>query len=181
MDNIKKTLGNKVKLARKKAGMTQTDLAKAVKSTLITINRFEMGRHIPHEDTLAEISRVLKLDLFGQKPPIQDITDAQFEALKEALAQKQAHAGGIKPIDENSTDEDKERFKLQSRLIQMTNVMDIKILHHVLRFANEFIQSIASQNSVADAPLAKQKSGVTSGSASRSASVSTRLKRVNNT
>lgn len=72
MENIEILIGKKVKEARKRLGMSQSDLAKNAKTSLTTINRLEKGKQSPHASTLSEIMRALNLSgsdiILGDSP-----------------------------------------------------------------------------------------------------------------
>lgn len=71
MENIEILIGKKVKEARLRLGLSQSDLAKNAKTSLTTINRLEKGRQSPHSSTLNEILRALgisNLDIFTSAP-----------------------------------------------------------------------------------------------------------------
>ena len=60
MTTIKKslTIGQKIKKARKEAGMSQEDLGRALGLTDKAVSTYEVGRASPSIDTLKEISKV---------------------------------------------------------------------------------------------------------------------------
>ena len=55
-----KKLGKKMKLARVEADLTQTQLAKKVKSKQKSISRYETGASLPSIETLVKIAKALK-------------------------------------------------------------------------------------------------------------------------
>lgn len=63
MENIEKLIGKKVKIARQRLGLSQSDLAKNAKTSLTTINRLEKGHQFPHSNTLTEIAKALNLNV----------------------------------------------------------------------------------------------------------------------
>lgn len=63
MRNIEILIGEKVRQARKRLGLTQTDLAKAAKASLTTINRLEKGKQFPQSDTLDAIVAALGMTI----------------------------------------------------------------------------------------------------------------------
>ena len=70
VENIEKLIGKKVKEARDRAKLTQTELADLAKTSLTTINRLENGKQFPHSDTLRDIANVLGIsysELFGNE------------------------------------------------------------------------------------------------------------------
>lgn len=56
MDNI---LGDRIKLARNKAGFTQVELAKKVEITYPTLNKYEKNHRIPNSQILSRIAKEL--------------------------------------------------------------------------------------------------------------------------
>lgn len=63
METIEKLIGKKVKDARLKLGLSQTDLAKNAKTSLTTINRLEKGHQFPHSSTITEIAKALNIEV----------------------------------------------------------------------------------------------------------------------
>jgi SOS-response transcriptional repressor LexA len=59
MDN---SLGDRIKIARKKAGLTQGELAKKVGITYPTLNKYEKNRRVPNSQVLDRIARELNCD-----------------------------------------------------------------------------------------------------------------------
>ena len=58
--NMAKLRGNKIRERRHAVGITQEDLAAAVRVSVSSINRFERNKGEPKASTLREIARVLK-------------------------------------------------------------------------------------------------------------------------
>jgi putative transcriptional regulator len=52
-------IGNKIKLARKEAGLTQEELAKEIGVSRVTINNIEKNKHSLSIDILISISKIL--------------------------------------------------------------------------------------------------------------------------
>ena len=69
------SLGTKIKFARKKKGLKQIGLAKAVKITQAALSEFELDKSVPRDSTLLSIAKVVEDD-FG------------IEWLKESMAYK---------------------------------------------------------------------------------------------
>jgi len=57
-----KTLSERLKIARKRAGLTQVRLAEKLGITYPTVNRYERGHRIPDADLLARIAEILDCD-----------------------------------------------------------------------------------------------------------------------
>lgn len=57
------TLGERIAKARKKAGMTQKELADWLRIDYATINRYEKDRRIPDATVIGQIANFLKCDL----------------------------------------------------------------------------------------------------------------------
>lgn len=56
----RKLLARRLVLARRRAGLTQTDLAKRARIRVETLNRLEKGRHNPDEATYNKIEAALR-------------------------------------------------------------------------------------------------------------------------
>lgn len=65
MKNIKKELGQIMRLERKKKNMTQSDLANKIGSTITTISTIERGTANPTLNNIINISKVLEINLFS--------------------------------------------------------------------------------------------------------------------
>ena len=63
MENIEKLIGKKVREARLRLGLSQSDLAKNAKTSLTTINRLEKGHQFPPSSTLTEIAKALNIEV----------------------------------------------------------------------------------------------------------------------
>lgn len=92
MRSIAKILGDNISKYREKQGLTQEQLARAVGTTRLTINRIEKGKQWPQIETLEKIASHLLLEskaLFKEtsKDPIQWALDDIAEELRinEAL------------------------------------------------------------------------------------------------
>jgi transcriptional regulator with XRE-family HTH domain len=75
METIEKLIGKKVKDARVRLGLSQSDLAKNAKTSLTTINRLEKGHQFPHLATLREVAKVLGIsenDILDTRPPASE-------------------------------------------------------------------------------------------------------------
>ncbi|SCI15756.1 transcriptional repressor DicA [uncultured Flavonifractor sp.] len=57
------SFGDQLKEARKKAGLTQEDLAKQIYTTKAAISRYENGQRIPRDDVFMRLCLVLQLDV----------------------------------------------------------------------------------------------------------------------
>lgn len=88
MDQRRKDMGNKIREARKQAGMAQKDLAAAVHVETMTVSRWERGAHAPSLDMLETIAAVTgrPLSYFldqpqrkGVPPPTVDPVTLQTE------------------------------------------------------------------------------------------------------
>ncbi|WP_312161148.1 helix-turn-helix transcriptional regulator [Phenylobacterium sp.] len=60
---MKQALGSKVRAARKRAGITQEELATKIGKTPESISNIERGRQLPMVDTLAVLADVLAVPL----------------------------------------------------------------------------------------------------------------------
>src|SRR5437667_56532 len=56
----RKLLARRLVMARKRAGMTQADLARRARIRVETLNRLEKGRHNPDESTYTKIEAALR-------------------------------------------------------------------------------------------------------------------------
>ncbi|MDO8282709.1 MAG: helix-turn-helix transcriptional regulator [Thermodesulfovibrionia bacterium] len=59
---INNPLGQRIKIARKKAGLTQDKLAKAIGVAYPTLNKYERGHRIPSAELLSKMSETLQCD-----------------------------------------------------------------------------------------------------------------------
>lgn len=75
-----KSLGNKIKIARKSIGLSQQDLARYMKVTNKTISAYEVGRTSP------PLTMLKKISLIVQKP--LSYFDDKATVSKEELLQK---------------------------------------------------------------------------------------------
>lgn len=56
-------IGNIIKQARKKKGLTQSELGELMGITAVTVGQWETGKRIPKEETIERISEALEIDL----------------------------------------------------------------------------------------------------------------------
>ncbi len=63
MPDTKRLIGERIKRLRKRAGLTQEQLAERVGLDARHLSRLEVGRHCPSLDTLERIARVLDVPL----------------------------------------------------------------------------------------------------------------------
>ena len=77
--DLKKYIGNQIKIFRKSAGFTQDELAKRLNTTKQTISRYEKGDRKANQDMLFELC-----DIFGVS--IDDFFPSQNEALQSPTA-----------------------------------------------------------------------------------------------
>lgn len=94
MKILKKRVGTLIKKSRKEKGFkTQADLAEALGTEQVTVGRWEAGIHLPSEEHLENLYKLLKIsetDLFGpslEKPKtlkeLSAIIERQEKELKE--------------------------------------------------------------------------------------------------
>lgn len=84
------TLGERIKELRKRNGMTQIDLAKAMEVTKGTVSTWETNRRRPSFDTLASLVDLFRVNmgyLLGSSD--DDASDEMTEEEKEDLAMNQ--------------------------------------------------------------------------------------------
>ncbi len=69
-----KKLGDRIKIARQQAGITQGELAKKLNIAYSTLNKYEKGHRVPDAELLGQIANILKCDpgwlLTGKESPI---------------------------------------------------------------------------------------------------------------
>lgn len=67
-------IANKIRIARKKANMTQAELAEAINISTQQVSRIEIGTYIPSVPTFLRIVNILGLSLseFGVNPNIKE-------------------------------------------------------------------------------------------------------------
>lgn len=80
-------IAKKIKLARKKAGYTQEELAEKIGITSKQVSRIELGTYIPSLPTFLKIVKILEINLndFGLKNP-KDIDPVREEFMKLILS-----------------------------------------------------------------------------------------------
>lgn len=91
-------IGNEIKAARMKAGLTQLKLAKALKVSPGRIAQFECGVDRPNEDRMKEISKILSSKHEAKKPAVEVKKPAPkpTKAPKAAKAKKAPKAAKAK-------------------------------------------------------------------------------------
>ena len=90
MPDTKKLIGERIKVLRKQAGLTQEQLAELVGLDARHLSRLEVGRHFPSLDSLERIAGALNVPLveFFQFPSLE--TTASLRAFLTKFA-KQAN------------------------------------------------------------------------------------------
>lgn len=75
MADTKKLVGERIKVLRKNAGLTQEQLAEQVGLDARHLSRLEVGRHFPSLDSLERIAQVLNVPLteFFQFPELENV------------------------------------------------------------------------------------------------------------
>ena len=70
-----KTIGKKIKKARKQIGLSQKELAKHLKVSDKTVSSYEVGRAVPSFKTLQEIGQVVHkpINYFGENSDSPDL------------------------------------------------------------------------------------------------------------
>ena len=86
MQKISENLGKLVKEARAKHNMTQLELAEAVDLSERTVVKIEKGKGNPKLDSLAQIVKVLKLDLEMLFDPDKKRERPQLDELRREIA-----------------------------------------------------------------------------------------------
>ena len=79
-------LGEKLKAARKAAGLSQKELAEAVGAKHNSVSNWENGLNNPSADTILELCRVLNIqpnELYGTQPEQDDFTYALYNETKD--------------------------------------------------------------------------------------------------
>lgn len=62
-DELKRSLGARIRSARKRAGLTQDELATRISKSPESVSNIERGAQLPMLDTLSDIARVLDAPL----------------------------------------------------------------------------------------------------------------------
>lgn len=62
-ENLKRSVGLRVRAARKRTGLSQENLAAAISRTSESISNIERGQQLPNLETLSELARVLGVPL----------------------------------------------------------------------------------------------------------------------
>ena len=107
--DLQKQIGQKIYRARKKAGLTQEELAEAVEKAPETISNIERGHVLTGLDTLQRIGQVLRT-------PLRDFFD----------------------VDEAVRKQDSKRITLEGRLLGATAGLPIDRLRTLVGIANLF-------------------------------------------
>ena len=79
-------LGEKLKAARKAAGLSQKELAEAVGAKHNSVSNWENGLNSPSTNTILELCRVLNIqpnELYGTQPEPDDFTYALYNETKD--------------------------------------------------------------------------------------------------
>lgn len=64
MENLYKTIGNKIKIKRVECGLTQADLGKKLGLTFQQVQKYEMAKNKVGIDKLCKISSILNTDIY---------------------------------------------------------------------------------------------------------------------
>ncbi|HHW39601.1 MAG TPA: helix-turn-helix transcriptional regulator [Syntrophomonadaceae bacterium] len=88
MSNIKKTVGNNIRLLRRARGMTQERLAEIVDVSGSYIGYLERGKRSPSLDLLAKIADVFKVDPAVLLTSSDDTTNRELKKLIAVLSDK---------------------------------------------------------------------------------------------
>ena len=86
MQKISENLGKLVKDARIKHSLTQLELAEAIDKSERTVVKIEKGKGNPKLDSLAQIVKVLKLDLEMLFDPDKEQDRPQLDELRREIA-----------------------------------------------------------------------------------------------
>ncbi len=88
MSNIRKTVGNNIRLLRRARGMTQERLAEIVDVSGSYIGYLERGKRSPSLDLLAKIADVFKVDPAVLLTSADDATNRELKKLIWVLSDK---------------------------------------------------------------------------------------------
>ena len=90
------TTGERIQVARKKAGLTQEQLAQKIDSATITVRQYESGKRVPRIEQLRKIASALDISfmyLLGADLPGVHTIDEAVEDHKNAMKRKDIDAG----------------------------------------------------------------------------------------
>lgn len=110
------TIGERIKQARKKKGITQKELAEAVGVAEVTIRQYEADKYSPKYDKMVKIAEALNIpvsDLLGEPRPTtpHDHKEARLNQLQEecgeltsTAARLRRHLHGDRTLNERYTE-----------------------------------------------------------------------------
>lgn len=93
-------IGNIIKQARKKKGLTQSELGELMGITAVTVGQWETGKRIPKEETIERISEALEIDLTHSVKSV--ISEMEFR-LGSMEKSRMNYKGGIESCEEYQT------------------------------------------------------------------------------
>lgn len=73
MDKGNKLIGDNIKRARKRKGLTQKDLAELLGLTVVTIQRYESGYNSPRASYVPIINTALGTDIYSKEAPTETV------------------------------------------------------------------------------------------------------------
>ncbi len=101
------TTGELIKAARKKAGMTQAELAQKLGISYVGVSQWERGLRNPKIETLNRIAAALGLEdetplppLFGPSPTLEDSRRENLLAFYDHLLNEEGKREAVKRIQE---------------------------------------------------------------------------------
>lgn len=115
---VKKTLGDRIRLVREKAGLSQEAFALKLAVTPATVNRYEKGHRVPGADFLTQLVSEFKCD------PGWLLTGEEITLIKEALPPSVAEGAAVYSIGD----------------VELREIMNI--LKHDLPEAKEYVLKI---------------------------------------
>lgn len=88
------SVGNNIKTARNRAGLTQKELARRCGAAEITIRQYESGKREPRNEQLMKIARLLNVDfyeLLGYTAPEREehVQKARAQVLQDIMAERE--------------------------------------------------------------------------------------------
>lgn len=118
-------LGQRIRTARKKANLTQAQLAEKIGAATITVRQYELGKRQPRIEQIQDIAYALNVefsDLFGSDYKIEDATKPDRVALRKAFG-----PAGVLLVKEHITEADL-KFMEQINMLTLENKEKIREL-----------------------------------------------------
>lgn len=105
-EEIKKFVGERIRAARQRLGITQAQLGQKVGKTASVVSAYETGLKTPHVADLPAIAEALSVSIFALLPKGNDEVDRDFQLRFERLspAAKEVVIGLIASLERYEND-----------------------------------------------------------------------------